>query len=486
MEIDAECDSDGDLAYTSHVSLPELAKKQQEDPELASIFLYLQNGVLPENEVAACRLVLERSRYSIVDGILHYENPDVPGVLRCAVPLCLREQLLKEAHGGKFAGHFAERKIYKTLRKKYWWNGMHADVQKYCRACLECATRKGPGRGTRPPLNPIPIGGPFHRIGIDVLQLPLSFNGNQYALVMMDYFTKWPEVFAIPDQQASTIARFLVEQVITRHGVPEQLLSDRGANFLSELLLEVCKLMGIEKLNTSGYHPQTDGMVEKFNSTLIGMLSKCVEKHGRDWDVQLPYVMFAYRVAVHESTQESPFFLLYGRDARTPTETALTQCRTPYQVDLSDYRAEMVANLSDAWALAHSHIEESQSQQKRQYDKKSDEKARWRIGDRVMVHMPGTVKGKAWKLARAFYGPYRVISLTSEVRLVDKPQDSTIFVALERLRPCPGELKNVSWSGHTRKRTQRARKSQQVPVPSVPCRQQSYTGPVTRSRSRTQ
>ena len=134
--------------------------------------------------------------------------------------------------------------------------------------------------------------------------------------------------------------------MITRHGVPEQLLSDRGANFLSELLLEVCKLMGIEKLNTSGYHPQTDGMVEKFNSTLIGMLSKCVEKHGRDWDVQLPYVMFAYRVAVHESTQESPFFLLYGRDARTPTETSLTQCRTPYQVDLSDYRAEMVANLS--------------------------------------------------------------------------------------------------------------------------------------------
>ena len=189
VEIDAECDSDGDLAYTSHVSLPELAKKQQEDPELASIFVYLQNGVLPENEVAARRLVLERSRYSIVDGILHYEHPDVPGVLRCAVPLCLREQLLKEAHGGKFAGHFAKRKIYKTLRKKYWWNGMHADVQKYCRACLECATRKGPGRGTRPPLNPIPIGGPFHRIGIDVLQLPLSFNGNQYALVMMDYFT---------------------------------------------------------------------------------------------------------------------------------------------------------------------------------------------------------------------------------------------------------------------------------------------------------
>ena len=99
---------------------------------------------------------------------------------------------------------------------------------------------------------------------------------------------------------------------MARHGVPEQLLSDRGQNFLSELIGAVCELLGIEKVNTSGYHPQTDSMVEKFNSTIINMLSKCIEKHGRVWDKQLPYVMLAYRVAVQESTQEAPFFLLYG------------------------------------------------------------------------------------------------------------------------------------------------------------------------------
>lgn len=192
------------------------------------------------------------------------------------------------------------------------------------------------GRHARPPLQFIPIGGPFHRVGVDVLQLPPTFEGNKYAIVFMDYFTKWPEVFATDDQSATTIARLLVEEIVARHGVPEQLLSDRGQNFLSELVSAVCELLGIEKLNTSGYHPQTDGMVEKLNSTIINMLSKCVEKHGRVWDKQLPYVMLAYRVAVQESTQESPFFLLYGRDLRTPTETALSQPRTPYQVDISD------------------------------------------------------------------------------------------------------------------------------------------------------
>ena len=140
---------------------------------------------------------------------------------------------MKEAHGGRFAGHFAEHKMYATLKKKYWWNQMHADIRQHCRSCLTCTSRKGPGRSARPYLQPIPVGGPFHRVGVDVLQLPLTFSGNQYAVVLMDYFTKWPEVFAVPNQKAETIARLLVECVISRHGVPELLLSDRGANFLS-------------------------------------------------------------------------------------------------------------------------------------------------------------------------------------------------------------------------------------------------------------
>ena len=267
----------------------------------------------------------------MVDGVLYHENPDVPGVWRIAVPRALREILLKESHSGKFAGHFAERKLYATLRTKYWWDNMRSDVRKHCRSCLTCASRKGPGRAPSPKLQPIPVGGPFHRVGVDVLQLPLSHEGNQYAVVFMDYLTKWPEVFAVPNQKAETIARLFVEHMIVRHGVPEHLLSDRGANFLSALVQEVCKLVGTTKLNTSGYHSQCDGLVEKFNGTLVNMLSKSVSKYGRDWDQHLPYLLFAYRVAVQESTQMSPFYLLYGREPRVPTETALNKPRTVYQ-----------------------------------------------------------------------------------------------------------------------------------------------------------
>ena len=158
----------------------------------------------------------------------------------------------------------------------------------------------------RTPLTPIPVSGPFQRVGVDVVQLPKTKNGNQYAVVFMDYLTKWPKVFAVKDQTAATIATLLVEQIISRH-----------------------------KVNTTAYHPQTDGLVERFNRTLIAMLSKISKKGGQDWDRRLPYVLFAYRATEQQSTLESPFFLLYGRDPRLPTEAALCPKETGRLVNMA-------------------------------------------------------------------------------------------------------------------------------------------------------
>ena len=466
----------------------DLVELQRQDPELKVIFHYLEEGVLPENDRQARRLALEKTNYDIVDGVLCYVHPDFPDNFRIAVPQCLQSTLLKESHDGKFAGHFAERKLYSTLRNKYWWKGMRADVLTHCRRCLPCASRKGPGRRRRALLQPIPVGGPFHTVGVDVLQLPQSFDGNKYAIVFMDYLTKWPEVFATSNQTAETIARLFVEHIVARHGVPERLLSDRGQNFLSRLVTEVCQLLGSSKVNTSGYHPQCDGLVEKFNSTLVSMLSKCVEKRGRNWDTHLPYLLFAYHVAVQDSTQHSPFFLLYGRHPRVPSDTSLDLPRTPYQVEFEDYAAELVANLSEAWSLAHESIKQAQRRQKAQYDKGLKEPS-YTIGQRVMVHHPSQIRGEAWKLARPYFGPYEVLAVTpsnAEVKPLHSPNAKTIFVALDRLRPCYTEMENDVWLGHGTS-VQKAAKSQQKtkqkpissPRPSTTC-----SGPVTRSKAR--
>ena len=224
-----------DMTPTSDVVQPppansvpnsDIGQLQRQDSHLLPWFNYIENDKLPTEETLVRRLVMEQDWFEIVDGVLYTHNPAKSEQLRLVVPQCLQLNLLKEYHDGRFAGHFAERKLYATISRQYWWKGMRAYVCRFCRSCLVCASRKGTGRKTRPPLKSIPVGGPFEMIGVDVLQLPLSHLGNEYAVVFQDYLTKWPEVFAVADQKAQTIAHLLVEQIIARHGVPQRLLSD--------------------------------------------------------------------------------------------------------------------------------------------------------------------------------------------------------------------------------------------------------------------
>ena len=473
----------------SVIDLEEVIKCQMEDSDMSAMITYLQDGTLPEDQNKSRRIVLESKQFEVVEGVLYHENSAFPGRWCLVVPEKFRVTLLEEAHRGHFAGHLAGKKTYDRLRRDYWWRGMKNEVISFCKACLVCASRKGGCKTFRPPLVPIPVGGPFHRVAVDILQLPLTAQGNCYVAVFMDYLTKWPEAFPIPDQKAETIAKLFVDHIVCRHGIPEELLSDRGANFISSLILEICKLLGVKKINTSGYHPQTDGLVEKFNSTLINMIAKSCDVKNKDWDVHLPCLLFAYRVSGQESTKESPFFLLYGRDARIPTETVLSHKRSPYAVDIDDYKEDLVSNLSEAWKLAKENIEQAQTAQKKAYDRKARE-VDLRVGERVMVLMPSESQGKEWKLARPFYGPYRVLQVTptnAEVRLVDQPNDESIFVALDRVRRCYPEQGNETWTGHKKKRKKKCKKSTKPAAKNTSTVTTGQTeGPVTRSKSQSQ
>ena len=272
---------------------------QREDPMLIPYFTYLEDGILPENEAAAQELVLSRRQFEVMDGILYHVEKDK--TLRVVPPKSSQRKLFDEAHSGKFGGHLRDTKMHSLLSRHYWWPGMRADICRWCKACLTCTTRQ-PGRSIRPPLVPIPVSGPFDRIGVDVVQFPKSRRGNKYAIVFVEYLTKWVDVFPTSDQSALTIARLLVDEIISRHGVPRELLSDRGAAFLSKLLHEIYQLMGIHKVSTTAYHPQTDGLVERFHRTLTSMLSKTTQPSGSDWDDRLPYVLFTYRCCEQESS----------------------------------------------------------------------------------------------------------------------------------------------------------------------------------------
>ena len=163
-----------------------------------------------------------------------------------------------------------------------------------------------------------------------------------------------------------------------------------------------------------------------------------------------------------------------------PSDSALNSPTTLYMVDLEDYRSELTSNLSDAWAIEN--IQKAQAHQKHQYDKHSKEPT-LSVGDRVMVYMPHSVSGKAWKLARPFYGSYRILSLTStNAEVIDKPDSESIFVALNRVRLCYPELPSKSLSEQKSKRSQTKKpKSERIAaIPAPEC----TTGQVTRSMSK--
>ena len=414
-------------------------KRQREDPELLPMMEYLETGTLPEEEKRARAVALSSDRFELEEGILYHVEADK--TLRVVLAECDRRQVFDEAHGGAFGGHLREAKMLGQLARHYWWPKMRADISRWCRQCVICASRHV-GKPVRPPLTPIPVAGPFDRVGVDILQLPKSTSGNRYAVVFIDYLTKWPEVFATPDQSSVTVARLLVERIVCRHGVPAELLSDRGATFLSKLMAEVYRLMGIRKVNTTAYHPQTDGLVERFNRTLTDMLAKTVDKQGSNWDERLPYVLFSYRTSLQESTKESPFFLLYGRDARLPTVEALSLPPNRQVEDLNSYKGELVVGMAEAWSAAQTQVRKAQKRQKVQHDRHATD-SRFQVGDRVYVYMPAEKRGKAYKFARPFRGPFRVVTLYengADVRLVDKPQAEAIRVALNRVRRCPTEI----------------------------------------------
>jgi len=210
-------------------------------------------------------------------------------------------------------------------------------------------------------------------------------------VVFTEYLTKWPEIFAVPTIDAETIAKLLVNEIIPRHGAPRTLLSDRGKNFLSLLVAEVCKLYSIKKVNTTSYHPQTDGLVERMNSTLCQTLSMFVSKNHKDWDVFVPAALFAFRTSPSESTGETPFYLLYGREARLPMEVSLLPPGDPIS-SISEHRSRIVKSIEIAQTIARENIARAQQKMKEYYDRTAKE-PNFPEGSKVWVYIPKSKNG---------------------------------------------------------------------------------------------
>ena len=459
--------------------------EQRKDAYLAALIEFLENKKLPDNPDEASKVINQvKKGYHVVDGVMYYEGADMPNRRRLVVPSHLQQRVIEEHHESLFAGHFAAKRMIKRLSQYFFWTGLRGDVYRKCSSCVECASVQGQGTRGRPPLKSIAVGGPFECIGMDFLEMDTAKSGNKYALVFQDYLSKWPEVYAVKDRKAETVARCLLD-LVWKHGVPLRIIHDRAAEFLSEVLQETAQLIGLSQLPTSGGHPQTDGLVERFNRTLKQMLAKIVSKKGRDWDELLGPVLMAYRTTPHSSTGEAPFYLVYGRDARLPTGLDFSIPAVKYPIVATDYAKELSAELKLAREAAQKSIEKAQAEQKKHYDRRAKD-TDLVVGDLVMLKVQ-----PRFKLDRSYKGPFRIESLTSTNAMIQLVNDSSAEpwnVSRQRLSKCKPEMEQSKpWIGHSnklrkRRKLKHQRKVEQDDAPSL---QESHNDdlPVTTTRS---
>jgi len=429
----------------------EVADFQRADGDLEQVITWLQSGSVPqqcpkESTWRLQSLWTQCKNLLLKDGILYRQWEDIPGggqdrYLQLVIPPTHIPGIMVGLHDSHIGGHMGVRKTWEKIRRRFYWPGQKSDVVKWCSNCIACNSRKSPPRN-KAPLEVSHASRPLERIAMDIMgPLPETPRGNRYIIVIGDYFTKWKEAYPLPNMEALSIAKVLVSEFICRFGVPDSIHTDQGKNFEAKVIQEICHLLGVTKTRTTPYHPQSDGLVERFNRTLLDMLSITVaDEH--DWDLSLPMLLLAYRTSVQETTGTTPFQLMFGRNPRLPEDVLYSLPATSYD-SVSQYTKDLKGRLQRSYQAVIEHVQQKQTHQKDVYDR-GVRGSPYSVGDLVLLHSPVVPRGKSWKLHKPWQGPYRVVKAISPsvYRIVDcaRPRCKRV-VHFNRLKPAP--LANV-------------------------------------------
>jgi len=354
-------------------------------------------------------------KYQVMQDVLYKKDKSQPEHLLRVIKQDEVAPLVKRLYEDPTSGHLGIDGTFKKAKQRYFWPQMFADIRTHIQHCDICQKQKKPN--TVEALHPLPVEQPFDRVGIDLLQLPLTPHGNKYIIVATDYHTKWVEAQPVTNKTASIIAGFLYEEVICRHGAPKTLLSDQGTEFLNILVTQICERFNIKHRTTTPYHPQTNGLTERFNRTLISLLGKLTQQHkNTPWDELLSSAIFSYRTTPHSTTGYTPFFLMHGREAILPLEFTIPTHRfTPSKpLDTQDWiKARLnilIGTLVQAQAQAQRRIELAQHSYKERHDKQNNAQpqAQFKIGDQVLKKRMELSPTTNNKLEPKMTGPYYI------------------------------------------------------------------------------
>ena len=329
------------------------------------------------------------------------------------------------------------------LQSRVYWPGLSHDVRSYLASCTVCLARKSlcPRRA---PMGHVDVGHRWDRVAMDMLDMSVTTaKSNRYVLVMVDYFSRWTEACSLPDKTAQSVANAFFHQIVCRFGMPIVIHSDQGREFENKIMQELCILCRSHKTRTNPYHPESDGLVERFNRTLLMMLAMFAGQNRDDWDDLLLAVMMAYRSSVHESMGFSPYWLMFGEECTLPMDIGLPKQKSDLPDPITSPYAVWVRDaLEVAYDQVRRHSGQAVQRQKRLYDRRAVRRL-FAVGAWVLHY---NTPAKKCKLDSAWVGPYLIVSLAGWALWIQRHPDSPIvLVHCQDLKKIPQPSGAVSW-----------------------------------------
>ncbi|UYV67951.1 hypothetical protein LAZ67_5002588, partial [Cordylochernes scorpioides] len=373
-----------DADCLSRSPLPDTAEETEEDILCLAVLCDVEKEQQRDPSLAK---IIENcgdpnyKRFVIINNIRYKKNYDPLGrPWLLVVPRTLRLEVLRSSHDTPTAGHLGFAETYDRIRRRFFWPGLYRSVRNY-----------------------------------------------------VEHLTK-----AIPTGGAVEVAKFMVNDVVLKHGAPRELITDRGRSFQAKVVNELTKMCGMSHYFTTAYHPQTNGLTERLNKTLVDILSMYVDVDQKNWDSVLPFITFAYNTARQETTGFSPFFLVHGREAETMLDALF-----PYQPDYEEdeHISHLMMGAEEARQLARLQTLKAQDIDKERYDSRH-KPVYYDVGDFVWVFTPVRKVGLSEKLLKKYFGPYQITKklsdLNYEVTTVDESRRKAKYkdvVHVLRMKP---------------------------------------------------
>jgi len=320
-----------------------------------------------------------------------------------------RKEILYEFHDSPVGGHRGMNKTYCAIRSHYTWPNMKQEVKEYVKQCRSCQVNKilTPKR-MAPTEITTTVECPFEKCYLDMVgPLPVTQGNNKYILTFQDDLSKYVVAVPIGQQDAEMVARAFMEKAVLTYGTPPILQNDQGANFISEVFKNTCKILKIKKIQSTVFHPESQGSIGRSHRVLAEYLRHYVKEDQTNWDQWVTFATYMYNTTEHSATGFTPFELLFGHPSALPS--ALKGPPEP-QYNYDDYVCGLRSRLQTVHQQTHKNLTASKGKSKEHYDKMV-RALKLQVGDKVLLFYETVRRGRSRKLKAQWIGPYTITEI---------------------------------------------------------------------------